>query len=34
MLKVTDIVCSWSGGKKSALALDLAIAAAAQPRRC
>ena len=32
MLKVTEIVCSWSGGKDSALALDLAIAAGAQPR--
>jgi uncharacterized protein (TIGR00290 family) len=27
-----DIVCSWSGGKDSALALDLAIAAGARPR--
>ena len=27
-----DVVCSWSGGKDSALALDLAVAAGARPR--
>jgi uncharacterized protein (TIGR00290 family) len=29
---VTDVVCSWSGGKDGALALDLAVATGRRPR--